>query len=314
MVELPLSLPDSFVSTIRETFSEEGAQWLQSLPLLLDACAARWSLTLLPPFPNLSFNYVTPALQADGTPVVLKLGVPHKEIRTEIAALRAYAGHGSVRLLDADSAQGLLLLERLTPGSVLTALASEAEDEEATTIAAAVMRQLWRPVPPDHDFPTVSDWAQGMQRMRAHFGGGVGPFPIALVEEAEALFDELLRSMAAPVLLHGDLHHDNILSAERAPWLAIDPKGLVGEPAYEVGALLRNLWPDRHTLSHPGRILERRIYQLSEALSLDRSRVRGWAVAQAVLSAWWCLEDHSDCWRSALALAELLAACSGLPP
>jgi len=132
------------------------------------------------------------------------------------------------------------------------------------------------------------------------------------VEEGEALFAELLASSAPPILLHGDLHHDNILSAHvssagRQPWLAIDPKGVVGEPAYEVGALLRNLWPDRHTHSNPGRLLERRLHRLAEELALDPARVRGWAVAQAVLSAVWGIEDNEG-WGAALADAELLSA------
>ncbi len=279
------------------------------MPSLLDACASRWSLTVLPPFPNLSFNYVAPVLLEDGTEAVLKIGMPHhKELLTEIDALRLYDGRYSVRLLESDFEQGLLLLERLSPGTVLTTLAYERNDAAATSIATGVMQGLWRPVPPDHPFPNVRDWAQGLERLRARFGGGVGPFPLRLVEEAETLFAELLASSATPVVLHGDLHHDNILAAQRSPWLAIDPKGIVGEPAYEVGAMLRNFWPDRYPIVDPGKLLERRAYQLAEELSIDRRRIRGWAIAQAVLSAWWCLEDDSDCWEGAIATAELLRA------
>lgn len=308
MADLLSTLPDSFVRTILTTFNGRGSAWLERLPSLLTDCARRWSLTILSPFPNLSFNYVAPVIRADGTKAVLKAGVPHKELLTEIAALKLYNGRNIVRLLESDGEWGVLLLEQLTPGTVLTALADEANDERATSVAASVMRGLWRPAPPEHQFPTVRDWAGGLQRLRKHFGGGVGPFPIALVEEAETLFVELLDSASGPVLLHGDLHHDNILSAGRQPWLAIDPKGVVGEPAYEVGALLRNLWKDRHELANPGRMLERRVAQLAEELEVDRARVRGWGVAQAVLSAWWCLEDNDDCWESAVATAELLAA------
>ncbi len=114
--------------------------------------------------------------------------------------------------------------------------------------------------------------------------------------------------MAEPVLLHGDLHHDNILAAEREPWLAIDPKGIVGEPAYEVGALLRNPLPGLLARPEPGRVLARRIEQLAAELGFDRARIRGWALAQAVLSAWWSYEDHGDGWRETIACAELLAA------
>ena len=302
------ALPGRFKQTVSSTWGEPGRAWLRDLPGLLDDCARRWSLTLAPPFPNLTFNYVTPALRADGTEAVLKVGVPNKELRTEAAALRAFDGRGSVRLLESGADAGLLLLERLRPGAVLTTLADEARDDEATAIAASVMRGLWCPAPPGHEFPTVADWGQGFARLRERFGGGTGPLPRAQVEESETLFAELLASSAPPVLLHGDLHHDNILSAGRSPWLAIDPKGLVGEPAYEVGALLRNLWPDRHTHRDPARLLERRAHQLAEELELDRARVRGWAVAQAVLSAVWGVEDNDDGWEGAIANAALLAA------
>ena len=143
--------------------------------------------------------------------------------------------------------------------------------------------------------------------MRRHFSGGTGPLPAPLVEQAEALFAELIASQAEPVLLHGDLHHFNILAARRQPWLAIDPKGVVGEPAYETGALLRNP-AEMLAGPHPGRILARRVDQLCEELDLDRERVRGWGVAQAVLSAYWSWEDHGHVWDDALVFAELLAA------
>ncbi len=303
-----MALPERFIQTVQATWGEPGRQWLCALSALLEDCAVRWSLTLLPPFPNLTFHYVAPAVTADGTQMVLKAGVPSPDLQQEAAALRFYDGWGSVRLLDADPDAGILLLERLRPGQVLTTIADEAHDDEATSIAASVMRSLWRPAPLVHDFPTVKDWGQGFARMRARFDGGSGPLPETLVAEAESLFADLLTSSAEPVLLHGDLHHDNILSAERQPWLAIDPKGVVGEPAYEVGALLRNLWSDRHTHTNPGRLLERRTRRLAEELDLDLARVRGWAVAQAVLSAWWTVEDNGDDWASTIAVAELLAA------
>jgi streptomycin 6-kinase len=307
MAQNPLSLPSNFIQTVRSCFGERGDLWLRSLPAFLEEVSSRWSLTLLPPYPNLTYNYVAPVLLEDGTEVVLKAGIPHEELLTEIAALQVYEGCGVARLLQSDAEQGVFLLERLRPGTVLTTLADEVHDEEATSIAASVMRSLWKSAPSNSTFPTVTEWAQGMQRLRSHFGGGVGPFPVRLVEEAEGLFTDLLASMAPPVLLHGDLHHDNILSAERAPWLAIDPKGLIGEPAYEVGALLRNLWPERHRLSNPARILERRLSILSEELDLDRERLRGWAMAQAVLSAWWSVEDNEDGWQPTITIAEMLS-------
>lgn len=289
-----------------EMYGEEGEAWLGALPDLLADLAAQWGLTLGSPFANLSYNYVAPATHADGQPVVLKVGIPNRELLTEIAALDAYAGHGSARLLASDTDRGALLVERLLPGTPLATLTPD-DDARATTIAADVMRQLWRPAPADDPFPTIADWAHGLARLRAEFDGGVGPFPRRLVEQAEALFAELLPSQAASVLLHGDLHHDNILSATRAPWLALDPKGLIGEPAYEVGSLLRNPMPYLLAWPDVARILDRRVAQLADELGLDKARLRGWGIAQAVLSGWWSYEDHGHGWEGALRIAELLA-------
>ncbi len=299
------NIPASFARTILELHGAAGRAWLGRLPSIIAGCAQRWSLSVLPPFEPLSYNYVAPAVRTDGADVVLKVGVPNRELLTEIEALRLYDGHGAARLLEADPDQGALLVERLKPGTPLSKLA---DDEQATSIAVQVMRQLWRPPPPEHSFPSVADWAAGMKRMRTHFGGGSGPLPTALVEQAETLFDDLIGSMAEPVLLHGDLHHQNILAAERQPWLALDPKGLIGEPAYEVGALLRNPMPEILQEPQPGRILARQVSQMAEELGLDRSRLLGWALAQAVLSAWWMIEDHGYGWEPAITCAELLAA------
>ena len=131
--------------------------------------------------------------------------------------------------------------------------------------------------------------------------------PTALVERAEALFARLLASQAEPVLLHGDLHHFNVLAAQRQPWLAIDPKGVVGEPAYDTAALLHNP-AELLDAPHPSKALERRIDQLAEQLGLDRARVREWGISQAVLAAYWGWEDSGHVWEEALRFAELLSA------
>lgn len=109
--------PRDFARTIIELYGETGVEWLERLPALITHCAQRWSLTVLPPFEPLSYNYVAPAVRTDGTPVVLKLGVPNPELRTEIEALRLYAGRGMVQLLEVDREQGAMLLKRLEPGT-----------------------------------------------------------------------------------------------------------------------------------------------------------------------------------------------------
>jgi len=139
-----------------------------------------------------------------------------------------------------------------------------------------------------HRFPSVRDWGRSL----------------AAGTRAAGLFFELCDSMVDVVVLHGDLHHENVLRAG-AGWLAIDAKGVVGEPAYEVGALLRNPKPHVLSLPHPGRVLARRARLLCDALELDPARVFAWAYAQAVLSAAWSVEDGEDP-SFAQAVAELL--------
>jgi streptomycin 6-kinase len=298
-------IPNDFIHKMIAIHGPGGLAWIERLPTILATCEQRWGLTIGPPFAHLSYHYAAPAVRADGAPVVVKACSPTGEFVQEAEGLRLFNGQGMVQLLECDPGDEVLLLERLEPGTLLRTIE---DDEEATSIAATVMRQLWRPVPSEHPFPTVTDWGAGLVRLRQHYGGGNGPFPAALLEKAEALFAELSASMAEPALLHGDLHHDNILAAQRQPWLAIDPKGLIGEPAYETGALLRNPLPELLDAPQPGRILARRVDQLAEELSLDRARVRGWGLAQAVLSAWWSIEDSGYVGKAALTCAELLAA------
>lgn len=298
-----LSLPAAFSQTISEAFGEPGQLWLDSLPCLLDEVAARWSLTIHAPFNPLSYNYAAPATGSDGQLLVLKAGVPRPEVRSEIEALRVYAGRGSVLLLEADIDSGVMLLERVAPGVKLKA---EPDDARATEIAARVMQALWRPLPAGHSFHPVTDWAAGLARLRARFGGATGPLPADWVDLAERLFAYLFASAEPPVLLHGDLHHENILAGERSPWLAIDPMGMAGEPVYEVGALLRNPMPEVADWPDLRRIQARRVDQLAEILGFDRQRIVGYGVAQAVLSAWWTLEDHGRADSPALACAEAL--------
>ena len=138
--------------------------------------------------------------------------------------------------------------------------------------------------------------------------GGTGPLPAHLVERAEGTYRELLASAASPVLLHGDLHHDNILSATRAPYLAIDPKGLAGEPAYEVGPFFYNPSPELYQWPNLAQVLGRRLAILTEHLQMDRQRLLACAFAHSVLSAAWSIEDNDDDegWRNTVRVAETL--------
>jgi streptomycin 6-kinase len=273
---------------------------VEALPGRIAELAHRWDLALEPAFENgIGFTYVAPCT-AGGEPAVLKIGLPTSGMG-EAAALRHYAGVGAVRLLQCDEDQQAMLIERALPGDPLLGM----EDARATSICAATLRSLWKPGDTAGPFITVADHARQLERLLTEFRGAV---PEHLGEEATGLYRDLSVSQAKPVVLHGDLHHENILRSERRGWLAIDPKGYLGEPAYDTGCWLRN---PRGLFGHPAprSTLLHRIDQLSEELSLDRARVRGWALAQAVLSALWCLEDESgpECFGHSLGVAQVLS-------
>ena len=317
-----MNLPPEFLSNIQNTFQEDGHAFLKALPESIAEASARWNLTAVQPVPILSYNFVAFANRGDEQ-VVLKMGVPNREFRSEMAALRLFDGNSACRLIDYDEEKYWMLLERLNPGVMLSTLE---DDEEATHIAAGVMQKIWRPmesgsllpdtqrqVSPWHhgdavglqSFIRLSDWFDGLKRLRAMFNGGTGPLSEKLVERVERSVKEFFVENQKPVLMHGDFHHFNILSSERG-WLIIDPKGVMGPACYEVGPLLMNPWGNLLSGKDYRRLTKRRIDILHERLGFERERIREWGLAHAVLSAWWGIEDNTG-WEYSLAFAEMIA-------
>lgn len=307
-----------FQRRIIAVFGDNGRAWLDGLPTLIEEYAERWDLQIGRPFEPLSYNYVAAATRADGTPVVFKAGCPDPEAN-EIGALRHWAGRGAVSLLEADDDARVFLMERIIPGTTL--LEEVADDAEATTVAAGVMRNIARRAPQDHGMPTVALWARAFDRLRARHAGTTGPLPKTKVDRGESLYADLVASTKDEVVLHGDLHHWNILRATRdgrGEWLAIDPHGLVGDPAFEVGAFLRNPFGElsedhsqRFLMSQPDvrKTLDRRLSILAEHLDVDRRRIRDWGISFATLSASWSDESgNSDAWQQSLTVADILAS------
>jgi streptomycin 6-kinase len=296
-----MTVPEGCAARIAAVHGATGERWLEELPALLVACAQRWSLTVREPFDHLSYHYVAPAVAADGSRVVLKAGVPSAGLACEMAALREFAGSGMVRLLDGDAEMGVMILEQVQPGTPLTSLG---DDEAVIRQAVRLMQRLWKPVGPAHTFATVGGWAEEFQRLRAQFDGGAGPFPPLLVEQAERLFQQAAREGALTLLLHGDMHPRNILAGEREPWLAIDPKGVVGDPLYDVACLINSVppLPDKRLVRQ---MMARRADLLAELLSLPRERILRWALADAVLAAWWDYEDGGEGWAWMVTMAAI---------
>ena len=298
-----MQLPSSFTDTIRKAFKKDGEKFLAVLPALVDEFSTRWNLTNVQPVPNLSFNFVAFAKRTSTTQnVMLKMGVPNNELRSEIAALKLFNGDGACQLLESDEERGVFLLERLTPGTMLAELEN---DDERTYIAADVMQRLWRTVPEKNNFIQLSDWFDELKTVRPKFDGGTGPFPKEIFERVESFLPELFADKDVK-LIHGDFHHFNILKSEERGWLVIDPKGVIGPAGYEVGPLMINPWGSFSDGTSFQIKTKRRIDIFRERLGWEREKIIRWATAHSVLSAWWDFESGLD-WEYSLNCAKVFA-------
>ncbi|MEX2211287.1 MAG: aminoglycoside phosphotransferase family protein [Gaiellaceae bacterium] len=231
-------------------------EWRARAPDIVEEVAELWSLRLGTRYELGHASMTFRAELPDGTPAVLKVGFPHPEAEHEAAALAIFDGRGAVRLLAHDPERNALLLERCEPGNSLLELPDE---DESFSLAAGVLRRLWRPPAPEHPFDLLADLAAGWAQLPGLDAGVVG---------------ELASSQGELVVCHQDFHRGNVLRAQREPWLAIDPKPIVGEREFDTAALLRD---------DPGD-LARRLDLLAAELGLDRARMRLWGIVHAV--AW----------------------------
>jgi streptomycin 6-kinase len=235
----------------------------------LQAAVERWSLTLGEPYVQGAAGYTTRAELDDGTPVVLKLVDAHRESEHEADALELWDGDGAVRLLRRDETGYTLLLERCEPGTPLSRLGRDG----VLDVLITLLPRLWKPaVPPFHTLADEAAW--WCEYLPDKWTGERDLLDAAL----QALRD-LTATQGEQVLLHQDLHADNVLAAQREPWLAIDPKPLVGEREFAVAPIVRSF-----ELGHSKRDVLHRFDRLTAELGLDREHARGWTIGQTV--AW----------------------------
>lgn len=209
------------------------------------------------------------------------------------AVMAAFGGRGMARVYE--YVEGAALLERLNPGARLADIALDGRDEEATEILADVIERMSRPCESSDepsrealkDFVSAQDWGKGFQR---YLASGDRQIPAGLVEHARRLYFDLCASQRSVRLLHGDLQHYNVLFDSDRGWLAIDPKGVIGEVEYEIGASLRNPNEKPELCASPETV-EKRLRCFETKLKLNSDRALAWGFAQAVLSAIWSVED-----------------------
>jgi streptomycin 6-kinase len=248
--------------------------WLERVPELVAECTAEWGLTLGEPYQSGAAGYTVRTELADGTPVVLKIIYPHREAEHEADALELWDGQGTVRLVARDDERRAMLLERCEPGTYLAA----AGPDTALDVLIDLLPRLWQPA--GEPFPTLADeaawWVECLPDQWEQSGRAVAR---RLVDAAVDVLQALAHSQGEEVLLHQDLHGENILSAQREPWLVIDPKPLVGEREFAVAPIVRSF-----ELGHSKADVLQRLDRLTSELGLDRERARGWALGQTM--AW----------------------------
>jgi streptomycin 6-kinase len=255
--------------------SQEGRAWLEALPGLVDECAERWSLQVADPFGHGFASLAMPAILPDGGETVLKIQFPHRESDLEAAALEAWNGDGAIRLLAHDARRSALLLERARPGTHLTALG---DPDGALDVVIGLLPRLWRPA--GAPFRTLADEAADLRsELIADWEATGRTIDARLVEASADALGDLAATQGEQVLVNQDLHADNVLRAEREPWLVIDPKPLAGEREFGVAAIVRG-----GELGHTRGDVIHRLDRVSAELRLDRDRVRLWTMAHTL--AW----------------------------
>lgn len=271
-----------FQSNIISIYGEKGKAWLDELPQLIASVSSKLGLRDLKEVTNLTYNYVLSGFQGNN-PIILKLGLDNEALRLEAFALKCFAGCGAVKVLAED--KGTLLLERAMPGTSLQSY-FPAREHESIEIACRLMKKLHQTnIPAAHNFLHIQDWLTALDKD--------WNIPHEYLQKARKLRDQLLKTAGPDVLLHGDLHHDNILQNGN-DWVVIDPKGVIGEPAYEVAAFIRNPMPDLLNIQDPEQMIQSRIKGFANLIDIPVKRILDWCFVQAVLAWVWALEDGCD--------------------
>ena len=287
-VSMKVPISQRLGDSIRGYFGEAGNAWLGVLPQLVAAAADRWGLEIGDAAPGAGTGFVCLARRA-GSDVVLKIAYPHEEHFTGVEAMRVYAGQGCVRMIDTAEGDAEVLMERVLPGTHLYEL--EDEDEEVR-IAANLIRRLQRPAPAQHTLPPhTTSWVEKSLRNMAASDVAEQLLPPRLVQALEQIVADL-EALGRPVVLHGDLHHENILLDGDRGWTAIDPKGLTGDPALEIGRFCGNQLHRAETAGGYGPLVDRRIELFARELGEPVDRMRAAAAVDILMCMGWELENE----------------------
>lgn len=287
-------IPDILKAKIMSCFGPEGETWLERLPGLVQECLEKWQLSNCKESDVMSYNYVCFADSPQYGQVALKVGIPHFDLRTEMAAIKLYNGLNICQCYQQEPDLGAMLLERISPGNDLTTLES---GRERMTVAAKIAAALPIVLETNPGLPSWSELAQNTFR-KLRDQNNAGEKMLSLIDRAEQKIRDLENSGRPMVLLHGDLHHWNILKDGEGSWKAIDPKGQVGVACMEAGRFMLNeleiAAPDK-----PSALMDEMTAVYSEKLGEPRSVIALVAFLDKALSTSWKFEEHEQQDRTA---------------
>ena len=291
---------NNFTTNILNIYKDKGRNWLTDLPAIIKALASEHNLSGLKPLNNLSYNYVLSGF-LDNRPIILKLGLDNDALTQEAATLQAFDGFGGIEVLV--TGKGFLLLEKAVPGVSLKSY-FPSKDNDSVEIACNIINLLHQAsIPKTTKFPDLNDWLRSLDHETSNKNLK------NYLQKARDIRNKLLATSPDSVLLHGDLHHENIIK-HGDNWVVIDSKGVTGEPAYEVAAFIRNPIPELLKSRNMASIINNRISHFAYKLKIKPERIQGWCFVQAVLAWVWILEDGGN-ERYFRCLAEILADCLG---
>jgi len=278
-----VNLPRKFIQTVISVHGKTGERWLDELDDLITYCKQKWHFELLP-VKKLSFNFVAPVVFENSSKAILKLGLPGKEFQSEIAALTVYQGNGFCKLLGAESEKGIMLLECIEPGAYLNTIR---DDHVKATVTANLIKSMITLNPlPSYPFQTAGDLYNDLLSLHGRFGNtAISEY---LFKNAVSAYQAIGSDPQQQRLLHGDLHQENILSAQDGAWKAIDPKGIISETGCELIPFLINDLEGKDIAA----TINKRIEIFSDLLNIKKERIIQWGIFRSVLSAYWQMEDN----------------------
>lgn len=277
---------DVFKKTVIDTWGEPGQVWLNSIPTILNRLETHWRISQIIPYSNLSYNFVAHAIQQDGYEVVIKLSCDKALIENELRALKYFKGNGSIQLIDYLQQENALLLQKAVPGTLLNQAVDLSIEDKIDAYAKVVNSIAALPFNDQH-YPHVASWCEAIDRI-------IDPiFSSDLVLKARTIKNELLNSIKHPCLCHGDLHQQNIVLHE-AQWLSIDPKGIIGEVAFEAAAFDILTQEEIAEGKNQTCVIKHRVKLLAGRLNIDVKRLLDWLFIRIMISAQWLIEDNAD--------------------